>query len=398
MFSKKEEKKSEEIIRAEEANSKNLREEMEKNYNFFAMPEHFRNTFEVQGTKKAGIFIMVFGIIFLLAASAGLYWFLFMKNGASDAKVNNNVVQNNQAPTTTEPVAVKEEPKESAVDAYKRLRREGVNAPNATSTNPGINEMGTVEEASKTDNSSSLVAKTTDGLRSGTIKMVLSGTNWQIESEIWSEPPIPVVSEVATSTASTTTQTEATTTEVSSMKPGVDAEGDMLTDEEEKLFGTDPLKNDTDGDGFDDLAEIMNLYNPAGNGKLVGTAAKIYENKTYKYSFVYPSAWQIADSDPMTVMVKSLDGQMMLISTDDNKDKLSIEEWYKKEFSVAEIVPENIVKGNDWTGIMSSDLINLYLTDKENKKIYSISYNPGESNILNYPNVFKLIIKTFTLK
>lgn len=48
-----------------------------------------------------------------------------------------------------------------------------------------------------------------------------------------------------------------------------DTDGDSITDKEEvERFGTDPNKIDTDGDGFSDFAEIVQGYNPKGDGKL----------------------------------------------------------------------------------------------------------------------------------
>ncbi len=48
-----------------------------------------------------------------------------------------------------------------------------------------------------------------------------------------------------------------------------DTDGDGLYDREEvKVYKTDPLKIDTDGDGKDDGTEVLNGYNPAGDGKL----------------------------------------------------------------------------------------------------------------------------------
>jgi len=49
---------------------------------------------------------------------------------------------------------------------------------------------------------------------------------------------------------------------------GVDADGDGLSDNLEKTLGTDYLKLDTDGDGYDDQNEILNNYNPLGSGKI----------------------------------------------------------------------------------------------------------------------------------
>jgi hypothetical protein len=48
-----------------------------------------------------------------------------------------------------------------------------------------------------------------------------------------------------------------------------DTDGDTISDKREMdVFGTDPTKADTDGDGFSDFVEIMNGYNPLGEGVL----------------------------------------------------------------------------------------------------------------------------------
>ena len=49
-----------------------------------------------------------------------------------------------------------------------------------------------------------------------------------------------------------------------------DIDGDGLFDREEvKVYKTDPLKADTDGDSYLDGAEVQNGYNPNGAGKLL---------------------------------------------------------------------------------------------------------------------------------
>lgn len=47
-----------------------------------------------------------------------------------------------------------------------------------------------------------------------------------------------------------------------------DADKDGLSDDQEDLYGTNKNKTDTDGDGYTDYEEIVNGYNPLGEGKL----------------------------------------------------------------------------------------------------------------------------------
>lgn len=52
------------------------------------------------------------------------------------------------------------------------------------------------------------------------------------------------------------------------LEPEKDSDGDELTDEEERMWNTDPNNPDTDGDGYNDFQEIIGGYNPNGPGKL----------------------------------------------------------------------------------------------------------------------------------
>ena len=58
---------------------------------------------------------------------------------------------------------------------------------------------------------------------------------------------------------------------------GIDSDSDELLDDEEDLLGTDKFKSDTDDDGYSDLVEIENGYNPLGEGESSEEFNKIAE-------------------------------------------------------------------------------------------------------------------------
>jgi hypothetical protein len=59
-----------------------------------------------------------------------------------------------------------------------------------------------------------------------------------------------------------------------------DSDSDGLFDfDEVKKFGTDPLNSDTDGDSFLDGEEILGGYNPKGTGKLLNFEAELEKVK-----------------------------------------------------------------------------------------------------------------------
>ncbi|MFA6306610.1 MAG: hypothetical protein WCV70_02075 [Patescibacteria group bacterium] len=77
----------------------------------------------------------------------------------------------------------------------------------------------------------------------------------------------PIVAQPVDSDSDGLTDEEEVGLGINSNNPDSDSDG--LTDREEvKVYKTDPLKADTDGDGFKDGAEVKNNYNPNGQGRL----------------------------------------------------------------------------------------------------------------------------------
>ncbi|MBI2459057.1 MAG: hypothetical protein HYV53_00710 [Parcubacteria group bacterium] len=206
--------------------------------------------------------------------------------------------------------------------------------------------------------------------------------------------------ESATTTAATTTPENAPPAQDLNLRAGADRDNDGLTDLEETLLGVSSTTPDTDGDGYLDGAELINLYNPAGAGKLTANAhISLYENKTFAYDLLYPSAWTTSiNGGDDSLMFKSGDNQFVQIIAQPNANKETLDAWYMEQLAVLTINEADRASGSNWQGLKSPDSLNVYLMDKKQNYIFSLTYNPGNADVLDYSNIFKMMIKSFNLK
>lgn len=209
-----------------------------------------------------------------------------------------------------------------------------------------------------------------------------------------------IIPEPATTTATSTEENQAATSTSINYKSGEDKDSDGLTDKEERLIGSNPENADSDGDTYSDGSEIMNGFNPNGQGKLLDNPfVKKYENTTYKYSIFYPAVWELTSvGGDDSIFIRSQDNQFIQIIIQPNDEKLPIADWHKKQFNQELISEDNEISGNGWTGIKSVDGMVAYLTDNNFKNIYTLSYSTGQSETLEYIGLFNAMIKNLEIK
>jgi len=212
---------------------------------------------------------------------------------------------------------------------------------------------------------------------------------------------------LALSTASSTIETEevASSTDIIEneedkiFKLSMDSDGDGLGDLEEILLDCNLTSSDSDGDGYSDLSELINIYNPAGNGQLTANPnISKYSNNSQKYSLLYPTAWQAEKvGTDESIIFKIGNNQFVQIIVQAGKDGQNIENWYKEQFNVNVIEDSQIVDKDGWTGVKSKDGLIFYLKNYESDDIFIVSYNIGLSDVLNFKNIFDVMIKTLEL-
>lgn len=316
---------------------KMIEEEVNKEIVVHVMPEHFRTLRNDAGkAKTTGLLILIGGFIFLVGTALGLYYYLF-----------------------------KYQP--------------GIKAVENQATEPIVSEQKTNESTAVID--TQFPATTTFATTSDIITSIATTSTTTSEA----------IEQLIASSSITT---------VSVLAQDTDSDG--LTDEEERLLGTNINSSDSDEDGYSDVEEVKKLYNPASSGKIeTNLAIKKYVNNTLGYSLLYPSSWTVKVNDDSLIFIAP-DNQIIQINIQQNTAKQTIVEWYKKEFGLVAVSDDRIIYHKnadgvvDWQGIKNDDNANIYLVDNNRNNIITINYNLGLGNTLNYPNIYQLVIDSFS--
>lgn len=225
-------------------------------------------------------------------------------------------------------------------------------------------------------------------------------TSTEISTVTATEPVLPTDLSLATSTATSTPETVEPPPTVG-LIPSLDSDNDGLTNAEEILLGTATSTSDTDSDGYLDGAELLNLYDPsASSTKLIANShISLYENNTFNYSLLYPKDWQFSvNGGDDSIMFKSDDNQFFQIIVQTNTAKQTLDQWYIEQLSVQTVNDFDRLSGPNWQGIKNLDGLTLYLMDARQNYIFTLAYNPGENNILDYIDIFDMMVKSLSLK
>ncbi len=190
---------------------------------------------------------------------------------------------------------------------------------------------------------------------------------------------------------------------VTKVASGADADADGLTDEEEKLYLTDPTVRDSDNDGFPDGAELVKLYAPnLGEGKRLEEAGitQVYTNPVHRYRVFAPASWVVkaTDNTAQEVIFTSSfgTGEFVSILFQENSGKLPIRQWYERQnqaagsSGVSEVTtPQGI------SGLESADGLTTYLA--VGPSVFVVSYNIGIRTDANFLSTAAMMRNSFTL-
>ncbi len=182
-----------------------------------------------------------------------------------------------------------------------------------------------------------------------------------------------------------------------------DSDRDELTDEEEKIYKTDFLSSDTDGDTYLDGNEVMGLYSPISKEGNLSTSGlvNLYTNPIFNYNVFYPSGWivQALDETNDTIIFTSITGEFVTVLALENPSKLSALNWYKDVMaginsSEMAKIKKITIAGQEAIEIPNSEGQTIAYFSRGDK-VYGLIYNYANKVELNFKTTFSMMKNSF---
>lgn len=222
---------------------------------------------------------------------------------------------------------------------------------------------------------------------------------WRVQAD---KAAVPVVSAPSTSTpvaVNTTPVTPVTETTPAVTEPvptvlnakldtpslllgdTADDDRDLLTDQEESLYRSDPGVTDTDNDSYPDAHETYFLYSPVEKepSRLLNSGAVTeYANPSFGYRMFYPTPWLVGSIDPdnRDVLFTSAGGDYIEVRVFDRPSGTGFADW------LAQVAPnERLTDLMRFTtraeepAIARQDYLVYYFMTAD--KIIAMLYHPG---------------------
>ena len=185
-----------------------------------------------------------------------------------------------------------------------------------------------------------------------------------------------------------------------------DQDGDGLSNAEEQLYGTGPLNNDTDGDGYSDGLEVTNLYNPAGfkPTKLIEAGLVTpYASATAPFQVLYPTSWKIGPAPTKAEGLEVADPETadsLAVVAEENPDKQLLLDWYLSRnpgVSAGQVRQFTTKTGLEvLQGPESPGSLQAYV-DLGDRNLYRLSYATGPEGLL-FRTTFAMFVHSFSKK
>lgn len=179
----------------------------------------------------------------------------------------------------------------------------------------------------------------------------------------------------------------------------VDSDSDSLTDQEELVFVTDPEKWDTDGDGYYDGQEVLNLYNPKGLApvKIIDSGlVREYVNPNWQYRLYYPATWIIGavDKESRQVLFNSASGDYVEILAYEMQAGETFPLWFGRKAQGQNYTDlTNFINRFQESGFARKDGLVYYFVN--DNRVFVLLYHSIATDSIAYRNMINMIAQNF---
>ncbi len=176
---------------------------------------------------------------------------------------------------------------------------------------------------------------------------------------------------------------------------GKDSDSDMLTDAEEALLGTNPNLKDTNGNGYDDGTEVMNLYDPLHKGAPLSGNAGIKAAAWDKYNFLLPVDWSLT-TDPVqsgAAVVQTGTSAKITLLLRPNPSGQGISSWLGLQPGDSSLKPLKLKSGNQ--AMQTADGLTSYVALGDS--VLVVSYDAGTSPTYDFRTLYAMLLNSLQL-
>ncbi len=180
-----------------------------------------------------------------------------------------------------------------------------------------------------------------------------------------------------------------------------DDDQDGLTLNEERLYLSNSLSADTDGDGYLDGAEVKNGFDPhlAAQTLEKSGLALTYQNSTQSYSVSYPKDWYVntLSVGGAEIVFDSKLGEFIKIFTKANPNHEPLLSWIALNDLLVNAGELIAVQANSLPGYKTPDGLKFFLAKPDLSSVYIIGYESAGVSAVSFKTTLELMVNSFKL-
>lgn len=175
---------------------------------------------------------------------------------------------------------------------------------------------------------------------------------------------------------------------------GVDTDADSLTDVEEPYYQADMAKADTNGNGYNDGIEVMNLYSPLTSGKKLADEPFMQKAAWNGWSFILPKPWTVAadPNDAAVGIVTTGGATRFTLESKSNPERLPLAAWIGAGTPASQMKSFKTKSGLD--ALQTADGLTTYLAAGDTVLVvtYDLNGDPSYNFRTSYAMVVNALV------